>query len=184
MAKGKGNIKKSIIISILVPILVILLISSAYFAIIQGMVKIIENIITKLADIKGGLNSFTKHSWTWIKDGMAQISNFFSEKLDGAFNPSAVGIEGLFKPTIVINTDDFENIKSSIDIAQVNRNSAGLEDYMLKVMLLSYYRSIYLSDYTVYIQITTEEKEKIEILNKEADKDNGKFGCPFDIIQR
>lgn len=184
MAKGKGKIKKSILISILVPVLIILFIASAYFAIIQGMVKIIEGIVTKLADIKGGLDSFTKHPWTWISDGMAQISNFFSEKLNGTFNPSAAGIEGLFKPTIVMNTDDFENIKSSIDTAQVNRDSAGLEDYMLKIMLLSYYRSIYLSDYTVYIQITPEEKGKIEKLNDQANEDDGKFGCPFDVIQR
>lgn len=182
--KKSGKVVKRALISILIPILIVMLVVGAFYAIIHGIVELIEGVITKLAEIKSGWDSFWSHPGTWISDGVAQVTNFFEKGFDGDFNPRSAGIEGLFKPTIITDTEDFEAIKNSIDAAQVNRNSAGLEDYMLKIMLLSYYRSIYLSDYNIYIQITDEEKETIEKMNDEEDLSSGKYGCPFEIIKR
>lgn len=184
-SKIKKIIKKKVIISILAPLLALILVAGVYFTIIEGIISIVKSVTTKLAEIKNDIKSFSKHPWTYFKDAVATITNnigaFLGKK---TFNPNELGIQGLDKPVIVIDTEDFEEIKNSIDTAQVNRDSAGLEDYMLKVMLLSYYRSVFLSDYNIYIQITPEEKEEIDKLNKEKDESNGKFGCPFEIIKR
>lgn len=182
--KIKSKVKKRVLISILVPVIIIVFLASAFYATVYGIIELIEGAERKLAEIKSGWDSFWSHTGTWISDGVAQVTNFLSEGFDGEFNPASAGIEGLFKPTIIMDTEDFDAIKNSIDAAQVNRNSAGLEDYMLKIMLLSYYRSIYLSDYNIYIQITDEEKETIEKMNDEEDVSSGKYGCPFEIIKR
>lgn len=180
--KKGGKIVKRALISILIPILIVMLVAGAFYAIVHGVVKLIEDIIAKLADIISGLNSFLNHPLTWIEDAKAQVENFISKIFDGNFNPAEAGIEMLYKPTIVMDINDFNNIKSNIDSQQINRDSAGLEDYMLKIMLLSYYRSIYLSDYNICIQITDEEKEIIDKI--EEDPSSGKYGCPFEMIKR
>ena len=188
MSKGKENMKGSIIgklvISIVAPIVIIILIASSYFAIVDGMVEIIEGFLAKLADVA---SNFIENPGTYLADAWATISNAVDLWWSGGndvFDPNELGIQGLAKPSITVGTEDFKNIKNNIDIAQVNRTEAGLEDYMLKVMLLSYYRSIYLSDYNIYMELTDDEAKAIEALNNEADISKGKYPCPFELILR
>lgn len=182
--KMKGKITRKLVMSIVAPIAIIIIIASSFFAIVDGMVEIIEGFLAKLADVA---SNFIENPGTYISDAWATISNAVDLWWSGGndvFDPNELGIQGLTKPSIAVGTEDFNNIKNNIDMAQVNRTEAGLEDYMLKVMLLSYYRSIYLSDYNIYMELTDDEAKAIEALNHEADIDKGKYPCPFELIRR
>lgn len=182
MSKNKGNIKK-ILISILAPILIVVFIAGSFFAIIDGMVNIVESFLAKVTQIAG---EFKKNPTTYLEDALDTFSNWVDKFIPGGddvFDPGEIGIQGLSRPSILIDQTDFNNIKTNIDTAQVNRDTAGLEDYMLKVMLLSYYRSVYLSDFDILMQITEEEKIAIEKMNDEATQDPNKYPCPFEIVE-
>lgn len=175
--KIKGKIKKKLIISILSPILIVLILASSYFAILDGMVNLVESFIAKVTNIASDALDTSSAEW---KQAWGNLSNLVS-LLDpnGVFNPDALATESIKRPTILLKQDDFNNIRNSIDQVQVNRETAGLEDYMLKIMLLSYYRSVYLSDFDILMQITEEEKDSIDKMNAEAASDSKKYPCPF-----
>lgn len=185
--KIKSKVKKRALISILIPILIIMFVAGAFYAIVNGIVEIIESVIRALKSILTKVS----HPWESSLELLGKISNFLDEKLkigDHEFDENALALVGLDKPRIIIDNEDFIKITEGtdtdpgIDKAQINRDSAGLEDYMLKIMLLSYYRSAYLSDYNIYIQITDEEKKAIE--DMETDEAEGKYGCPFEMTKR
>lgn len=79
-------------------------------------------------------------------------------------------------PTVVIGQEEFKAMKESINTAKINRDATGLDDFMIKKMLLAYYRSVYFSDTNLLIEITEDEKkdgdeEPFKIIS--GDKDNG-----------
>lgn len=54
-----------------------------------------------------------------------------------------------------ISQTQFEDMKKELD-SIINRDTAGLDDIMLKKMLLSYYQSSYLTDTTLLMELTPE----------------------------
>lgn len=54
-----------------------------------------------------------------------------------------------------VSQTHFEDMKQKLD-STINRNAAGLEDIMLKKMLLSYYQASYLTDTTLLMELTPE----------------------------
>lgn len=183
MSKGNNKLVKSLIIPIIIPILIIVIVAACFFAIIDGMINIIESNLAKVTEIAG---DFIENPITYIRDAVWTMRNFIDAKLglgDGIFNPGELGIQSLRRPAIVVSQGDFDNIKLNLDLAQVDRDAIGLEDYMLKVMLLSYYRSVYLADFDIMMEITEDEKKMVEELNNEAASDPEKYPCPFEIVE-
>lgn len=183
MAKGNNKLGKVIALNIIMPILIVVLIAACLFAIIDGMVNIIESNLAKVTEIAG---NFIENPIDYIRDAITTMRNWVDANIgigDGIFNPDALSIQSLRRPSIVVSQNDFDNIKLNLDSAQVDRDAIGLEDYMLKVMLLSYYRSVYLSDFDIIIEITEEEKKMVEELNNEAASDPEKYPCPFEIVE-
>ena len=81
--KGKG-----LLVAILAPLLIVLLISNMFFAILNGLVEIIKGIVSTLADIvsrpldylKAGWGNFTNWLSTHVWDGDFDPRSLFSEK--------------------------------------------------------------------------------------------------------
>ena len=65
------------------------------------------------------------------------------------------------EPHIFINQEKFEKMRDSLDNS-INREAAGLDDLTLKKMLLTYYRSVYLKNTSVHIELTDDEVKKID----------------------
>lgn len=186
MFKNNGSVKK-VLIAVLVSILIPVIIASSFFAILDALVNIIEEFIAKLVNVVGNI---LQHPGTYLQDFFSTIFEGIDLLIQGGdqtFDPNTLSVQRLQRPAVVVGQGDFDAIKANIDMAKVNRDTAGLEDYMLKVMLLSYYRSVYLSDFDILMEITIDdsdpenlsEKTMIETMNTEAASDPNKYRLSF-----
>lgn len=157
MAKGEKK-KKSLvskIITIVVAILLIIIIlASSFFSIIDSIIELIKAIIREF--IRAIIN-FLKNPIGWLQDKWATFKNWLGTSIGADVEFDAAAYEDERKdPKIVIKQSDFENMKKSLDTA-INRKVAGLDNIMLKKMLLAYYRGIYLDDTEIMIELTKED---------------------------
>ena len=153
-SSGKKGVK-SIVMVILIPIMIVVLIASSFFAIIDGIIKIIEGVVNAIIE-------FFKNPGEKIEMFLGWMDNVWNDLWDtGEFNPKE--FEKYRKnPFIVIDTDQFTQMKEQLEDA-VDLESTGLDDITMKKMLLCYYRTQYLKDTQVLIELTKEECTNIEI---------------------
>lgn len=164
---GKKTIK-SILMIALIPLMIIVLIASAFFAIIDGIIGIITGVVKAITNLFDG--DWWAKQWNNIKSGTANLGNGWS-KLWGleSFNEGEYNKFAL-KPIYTISQSEFESIATSIENA-VNRKATGLDNIIIKKMLLAYYKTTMLSGYEVRIQIDpkkdVEEGKKLDDYNFE-----------------
>lgn len=179
--KGKKSIKK-IVMGAITPILIIVLLASALFAIIEAILQIIIAIVKAI--IQAIINFLTDPLGT-ISRGWAKFTNWFSSLTGWGddFDPEAYSDKRV-DPNIVISKEQFDNMKQQLDNA-INRNTAGLDDYMLKRMILAYYRGLYLKDTNILIEIedneisATDEIAPFSIIKGDSDKGMGEDGKKY-----
>lgn len=164
--KGKKNGKNAILMAVLIPIMIIVLIASSFFAITEGIIKIIEGIVTSIIE-------FLKHPWQSIQIAFATVSNWLSSLLNiDSFDVNEY-LKYRVNPTIVIGEEHFNQMKEALEKV-VNMDATGLDDVTIKKMLLAYYRSVYLNDTNILIALTNEEYQNIANNNIKA--------SPFEVI--
>lgn len=79
--KGKG-----LLVAILAPLLIVLLISSMFFAILNGLVEIIKGIVSTLVDV-------ISRPLDYLKAGWGNFTNWLSTHVwDGDFDPRSLCI--------------------------------------------------------------------------------------------
>lgn len=157
--------KGSIVIAVISVVVSIILIAAIFYGIIHGVIKIIESVEQKLAAV-------TSHTLSeWAGDVAGTVSNFFGELFDLDFSLKEYSLQ-TFPPTYVIDINQFTTMKDAIDAGQVDRDKAGLDDFMMKKMILAYYRTMYLTDTSLLIELTDEEATLDE---EEAE--------PFEIVE-
>lgn len=180
---GKCGSKKMIWV-ILAPILVVVLGAAMFFAVLEGIVELILKV---LGDILNAIIDFLKNPIKWIGKVVASFTNFLeSHLIDGNFDPDEYeNARPNLDATIEISQSVFEDMRDSLDAA-VDRDAAGvgLDDIMLKKMLLAYYSGVYFDDTNIIIELSKEDLVYI-LLNgdqciepfevKEGDEDEG-FG--------
>lgn len=59
-------------------------------------------------------------------------------------------------PTLVVNAEDFNNMKENLE-SNINMKVNGLDNSMLKKILLTYYRGLYLDDTNLLMELTSED---------------------------
>ena len=150
--KGDALIK-----TMLIPLLIVVLTVTSFYAILNGVIEIVKAIVGKLVDdIEGAVSGGIQ----WL--GLARVST------------------GL--PTFVIYEQQVENLKNRLEAQSIDTEKCGITQVRLRKMLLAYAVSSSLSDTVCVAQITEEEmiknykeKEKIdekteveinEVLNK------------------
>lgn len=150
--KGDALIK-----TILIPLLIVVLTATSFYAILNGVIEIVKAIVGKLVDdIEGAVSGGIQ----WL--GLARVSS------------------GL--PTFVIYEQQVENLKNRLEAQSIDTEKCGITQVRLRKILLAYAVSSSLSDTVCVAQITEEEmiknykeKEKIdekteveinEVLNK------------------
>jgi len=165
----KGNkvvkkIKKKVIMSILVPLIIIILLSSMFFAILDGIVGIIMNVVTTILT---NVSEFLDNPIKYAQSQWANFSNWLDRNwgYGDEFNVDEYEkARKNFNASIVVSQEQFDLMvngtegKMGLEEA-VNRNAygVGLDDFFIKKMLLTYYRSLYFDDTNVLIEVTYEE---------------------------
>lgn len=132
--KVRRHLLINTIASILIPILIILLIAGLYMAIISAIGDIVANVVDSMGDFFSG------------------IGNWFAS----LFDPDS----GKF--IITINEQKFQELKSSLSASGINAESSNLTDECLKLFLLAQYKTQYPEDVVIKIEVSEEEKQKIE----------------------
>lgn len=150
--KGDALIK-----TMLIPLLIVVLTATSFYAILNGVIEIIKSVVGKLVD---DIEGATSGGIQWL--GLAKVST------------------GL--PTFVIYEQQVENLKNRLEAQSIDTEKCGITQVRLRKILLAYAVSSSLSDTVCAAQITEEEmiknykeKEKIdekteveinEVLNK------------------
>lgn len=137
--KGDALIK-----TMLIPLLIVVLTVTSFYAILNGVIEIVEAIVGKLVD---DIEGATSGGIQWL--GLARVST------------------GL--PTFVIYEEQVENLKNKLEAQSIDTEKCGITQVRLRKMLLAYAVSSSLSDTVCAAQITEEEmiknykeKEKID----------------------
>lgn len=73
---GKRKAQCGIITAILVPILIVVLLASSFFAILDGIVDVVKGIVTAIAKAAQELANFFKDPGGWITTKWAQFNNW------------------------------------------------------------------------------------------------------------
>lgn len=142
------------VISILLPIIIVVLIASIILAIFQAIIDAIKDIVIGLVN---GIINFITHPIKSLINGLYQLHNAYEKYTNGEFDGS--GLEINQDPQlVVIDQEAFEAMRDSID-QSIDRKATGLDDTMLKKMLLAYAIGNYSRNADVIIQLTSEEKE-------------------------
>ena len=137
--KGDALIK-----TMLIPLLIVVLTATSFYAILNGVIEIIKSVVGKLVD---DIEGATSGGIQWL--GLAKVST------------------GL--PTFVIYEQQVENLKNRLEAQSIDTEKCGITQVRLRKILLAYAVSSSLSDTVCAAQITEEEmiknykeKEKID----------------------
>lgn len=157
--KESKKTKKNVIIAVLIPIIIMVFIACVFFSIVNGIIDIITGIVTTLSKLFNEIINDPLYIAKVYYNQALSINGWFtnipSKLLDLGFNTNEYA-NAQEKPTIIISNDEFEKIVESLE-KTINRDKAGLDDLMLKKMLLSYYKTAYPKEYTIKIELTALE---------------------------
>lgn len=144
------------IASILIPILVILLIAGLFMAVISAIGDVVTDVVDSIGQFFSG------------------VGNWFAS----LFDPDS----GKF--IININEQKFQELKSSLEASGIDTEASNLTDECLKIFLLAQYKTQYPEEVVIKIEISEEEKQKIEqrgrgntVENEDIDGDGEKEYC-------
>ena len=155
--EGKNGVGKkaigAIVIPILAVILIIVLLASFLFAIFDAIIEIIKAIL--IGSIEGILE-FLAHPIEWVINKTYDLVNLVSSQLNQSFDATALELTQP-KQLIIIGQDEFEDMKEQLDNAGINREDLGLDDIMLKKMLLAYNSGKYSRNADIIIQLKEQE---------------------------
>lgn len=156
--KGKKGKKsaKAIATAVLVPILIVVMVASMFFAIIDGIISIITgvitSIITNIADFLSNPFKFVSSKWATFTNFLDRTIGVGDEFNENEYEDARKNLEA----SVVINETDFDNMKSALE-GKISQAATGLDDIMLKKMLLAYYRGLYLTDTNVLMELSDED---------------------------
>ena len=166
--KGKKTVG-AMVAAILVPILMVVMIAAMFFAIIEAIIEFIKALIGAIIN---AILDFLEDPIGFLRDRWADFVNFLGTVgLGDSFDPTKFESERT-EPSIIVPQTKFEEMKKNLENA-INRNTAGLDDIMLKKMFLTYYRGFYLSDTDVLMELTEDE----------ADTISSRDAYPFKIVE-
>ena len=163
---------------ILVIILIIVLLVSFIFSIFDSIVQIIKKILLGVIE---GILDFLAHPIKWIINKTFDLVNFVSGQFNGEFNPTALELTQP-RQLIIVGQAEFEEMKKQLDNAGVNRSALGLDDVMLKKMLLAYSSGKYSHKADIIIQLTNQEVDACENDNTLSNPYKIKRGSNIDQI--
>lgn len=127
MSGMKGFVCKAI----LVPIIIVVLIAGMFFAIIEGTIKILENVVKS---VKETITQTTDSALAWL--GVSTIKNSL--------------------PTMVIRKSSIENLKGQLNDQKISTKVNGMTDVILRKMLLTHAATTALSDTACMAEISPE----------------------------
>ena len=152
--KGSKTLKSTLLV-ILIPIMIIVLIASFFFAIIDAIVGFIVDVVTSIVD-------FVMHPLQTLQHIGGTISNAWNKFWNNdSFSPSEFIKEQITEAKVFVPLSQFEDIVSALD-KEIDRNTAGLDNITIKEMLLTYYRSIYLTNTKIYIELEDGEENNVK----------------------
>lgn len=156
--KGKKGKKggMAILTAILVPILIVVMIASIFFAIIDAIIDIITNVIRSIIS---NIASFLSNPFKFVSSKWATFTNFLDRTIGAGDDFNENEYEDARKnleASVVVDETDFNNMKSALD-GKINQSATGLDDLMLKKMLLAYYRGLYLTDTNILMELSEED---------------------------
>lgn len=92
----------------------------------------------------------------WVEKKWAGIKNFTGKLFNkGTFDESAYN-DYKVDPSVCLSQDQFNQIRTDLDEA-IDRDTVGLDNIMLKKILMANYSGIYLKDTNVMVELTPED---------------------------
>ena len=158
--KKKGGGKKGLtgcFTGILAIVLIIVLLVSFIFAIFEAIIEFIKNVV--LGIINGILN-FLAHPIKSTIQALGALGNWLSENFNQEFDGWALE-KNQPDQLIEISQDEFIAMRDAID-ESISRDAAGLDDIMLKKMLLAYNTGKYSRNADIIIELTADEAEALK----------------------
>lgn len=170
--KGKKNgCASGCVIAVIAVILIIFLVISALLSIFESIIETIYNILFGILD-------FLADPLDVLRNIGHNIVNYFSSMFNGKFDPQY--IEKMQpRQLIEISQKQFEDMKDSID-PSIDKAAMGLDDAMLKKMLLTYHTGKYSHNADIIIELTKEEYNTL--LTDETNPFAVKMGAEIDQI--
>lgn len=172
--KKKGGAKKGIagiVGGIFAIIIIILLVISALLSIFEQFVQSILNLISGFVQ---GILNFLADPVSFIANSAYKVSNWLAKELGGDFNAlihNWVKQEQLVK----IGLNEFNSMKEELKNSKIKVEEVGLDDIMLKKMILSYNTGLYSNKADIVIALSDEEKQN-------CDKDPSLY-APFEVLK-
>lgn len=159
MGKKKGSSKKSsktALIPIVAIGLILVLLSSMYYATVNAVAEIMTTVLSSLSN-------FFSHPIKTIQQTVGTFTNFISRTFNGSSFSTNTNkyVNYKLEPTITMDLQQFEDMSETL-VEAVSKNVIGLDDITIKKMLLTYYRTIYLSEYNIRIEVTPEEYKELK----------------------
>jgi len=157
---GKGVVGTIIgsIMSILLPILIIVIIASLLFAIFDAIIQFIMDIVL---DILGGVLDFLAHPIESTIKGLYELHNARQKYRNGEFDGTGLEINQE-NQIVIISQENFNSMKAELEKI-TSTNAAGLDNIMLKKLLLAYNMENYSTDTDILIEITDEDITELDI---------------------
>lgn len=152
--KKKGGCLTGVIAGICALVFIIIFVVAAFFAIVEA---IIRNIINTIMNIIDGIINFLTHPWKSLKVAWATLGNGWDYIWNNSdFNPNQFE-EFRQEQLIVVTQENFNDMTERLD-SMINRNIAGLDNIMLKKMLLTYNAGKYSKNADIVMELTPEEE--------------------------
>lgn len=154
------------LIAILVPILIAIMIFAIFMALIEFILGVVSDIIT-------GVIKFLAHPIRSLRKAWSFLDNHMRAWRNSSFQPNMLEKNRL-NQLIEFTQEDFETMRDELD-KSISQEATGLDDIMLKKMILTYNTGKY-SKYTdIIIELTDEEVKAIQ-------KDDS-LAYPFKMIK-
>lgn len=152
---------KNLIVSILVPIIIVVMLAGAIISVIDGIVEIIVDVVVAITNFFREPLTNIRIGWGRFEDGLARLMNIERFNIDAYLNER-------LEPIMTISNEKFEELLTRLDAA-IDRDTMDITDISIKKMLLTYYRTIYLTSYTIQIELTETEWNEIYLDNTLAE---------------
>jgi len=163
--EGSGCLK-----GILIIIMIIIMLGLGVLATLNGILDLIKGVVTGIVD---GTLDFLAHPFKNTISGLYKMDNFMSGLVNQKFDGHGLELTQN-KQLVIINQEDFEKMAASLE-QSISRNIAGLDDIMLKKILLAYNMGNYSKDADIIIELDEDEYN--------AAKKDPTLYKPFDICK-
>lgn len=148
--KGSGS---KVVIIVVACLFAVIIMASQVLGLFAAIMDMIDNVV---AEVLQEILDLIDNPVGWVQKKWAGIKNFTGKLFNrGAFDEAAY-IDYKVDPSVCLSQDQFTQIRTALD-ESIDRDTVGLDNIMLKKILMANYSGIYLNDTNVMVELTPED---------------------------